>query len=292
MPPLRIATRASELAQWQARRVGELLGDYELVLVTTRGDRERDRSLSEMAGQGVFVKEVQAAVLEGRADLAVHSAKDLPSTAGPLKLGAVLSRADARDAIVGTPLEALEEGARIGTSAPRRAAQLRLLRPDLEVVAIRGNVRTRLRRLGELDAIVMAVAALERLGIADPPWWPVPEEVLCPQAGQGAIAVECADDPALLERLRSLDDHEARVEVTAERAVLAAFGTGCSIPLGVRAHASASAVTMRAVAVHPLGERQLEVTRRGVDPEELGRDVAATLERLGARGFLEGIEEA
>jgi len=283
---VRIATRGSELARWQAQRVGELLGDYELVVVHTTGDRDQSSSLAAIGGQGVFVKEVQAAVLRGEADVAVHSAKDLPSGQSLLELAAVLERADVRDALVGADLRALARGARVGTSAPRRQAQLRVLRPDLDVVSIRGNVRTRLARVGELDAVVMAVAALERLGIAEPRWWPIPEEVLCPQAGQGAIAVECRSDLAVAERVRALDHEGTRAEVTAERAVLAAFGTGCAIPLGVRARHVDGALEVRAVAVAPDGSRQLEACRRGGEPEALGREVAAALEALGARELL------
>lgn len=287
MAPIRIATRRSALARWQACLVGERLGAYELVEVHTAGDRDQASSLAEIGGQGVFVKEVQAAVVRGEADIAVHSTKDLPTAAGPLVLAAVLERADARDAIVGTRLEELASGARVGTSAPRRAAQLRLLRPDLEVVSIRGNIATRLGRLRDMDAIVMAVAALERLGLEDPPWWPLPEEVMCPQAGQGAIAVECsADADALIERLRLLDDDRSRREIEAERAVLAAFGVGCAIPLGARAHAGESSLRLRAVAVDPDGTRQLEVEREGGDPAALGARVAEELRRLGADALL------
>lgn len=287
--PVRIATRASELARWQAEQVGRALGGAELVTVHTTGDRDQASSLSAIGGQGVFVKEVQAAVVRGEADLAVHSAKDLPSGAGPLQLAALLPRADARDAIVGMPLGELPRGARVGTSAPRRAAQLRLLRPDLEVVSIRGNVRTRLRRLGELHAIVMAVAALARLGIEGVPYWPLPEKVLCPQAGQGAIAVEARPgDAELLARLGPLDDAATRAEVEAERAVLATFGTGCAVPLGARAHWGAEGIRLRAVAVAPSGARALEVERRGSDPRALGEEVARELVRLGALALIEG----
>ncbi|EQD49269.1 Tetrapyrrole biosynthesis, hydroxymethylbilane synthase, partial [mine drainage metagenome] len=166
---VRIATRTSELALWQAEYLGKLLGHpYELVKVKTRADIDLSLSLREFSGQGVFVKEVQQAVLDGAADLAVHSAKDLPTVQlDSLVLAAILERSDPRDALVGTPFRQLPKGARVGTSAPRRQAMLRRMRPDIEFVEIRGNIQTRLDKGLALDAVVVAKAALDRLGLSD-----------------------------------------------------------------------------------------------------------------------------
>src|SRR5438132_3472903 len=192
--PLRIATRASTLARWQAERVGVLLGEpVEFVLVTTTGDRDQRADLHAIGGTGIFVKEVQQAVLDGRADMAVHSAKDLPASDSPagLVLAAVPERADPRDALVGSTLDALPAGARIGTGSVRRRAQLVALRPDLTFAELRGNIPTRLDRAGEYDAIVVAAAALARLGRADLATEYLEPSVMLPQVGQGALAVEC-----------------------------------------------------------------------------------------------------
>jgi hydroxymethylbilane synthase len=237
---LRIATRASALARWQAERVAGLLAEpVELVLVTTTGDRDQRSDLHAIGGTGVFTKEVQQAVLDGRADLAVHSAKDLPSeTPAGLLLASVPERADPRDALVGAALDALPTGARVGTGSVRRRAQLAAARPDLVFAPLRGNIETRLRKRVDEghDAVVVAFAALERLGWADQVSEVLDPAVLLPQAAQGALGVECrADDAATRKRLVAIDDPAAHRAVQAERAFLAALGGGCSLPCGALA---------------------------------------------------------
>lgn len=237
---LRIATRGSRLARWQAEQVAGLLRavhgplDVELVIVETTGDQRRDVPLHAIGGQGVFVKEVQQAVLEGRADLAVHSAKDLPSTTAPgLAIAAVPARGDARDGLVGARLDDLVPGATVATGSVRRRAQLLAVRPDLHVVELRGNVDTRLTKIPDGGAIVMAVAPLERLGWADRLAEALDPVRFVPQVAQGALAVECrADDDATAAVVAAVEDAAARRGVDAERAFLAAFGGGCDLPIG------------------------------------------------------------
>ena len=225
--PLRLATRGSRLARWQASWVASRLAvPTELVIVSTAGDERTDVPLSAIGGQGVFVKEVQAAVLSGRADAAVHSAKDLPAVTEPgLCLAAIGSREDPRDALVGSVLDSIPVGGVVATGSARRRALLASRRPDLRFAELRGNIATRLEKAAGFDAIVMAVAALTRLGLAehiaealDPSWF-------VPQVGQGAIAVECrADDSATVALLAAVDDAGTRRAVTAERSFLATLG--------------------------------------------------------------------
>jgi hydroxymethylbilane synthase len=240
---LRVATRGSPLALWQAGRVAELLGALpgappcELVVVQTTGDALADVPVSQLGGIGAFVKEVQLAVLDGRADLAVHSAKDLPSTTPPgLVLACVPERADPRDALVGCPLEELETGATVATGSVRRRAQLAWLRPDLTFCDLRGNMATRLERARQVGAGVVALAALQRLELTAQVAETLDPGTLLPQVGQGALAVECRqDDEAALELLAAVDDPAAHAALLAERAFLDALGGGCTLPLGALA---------------------------------------------------------
>ena len=237
---LRIATRGSPLALVQANAVADRLGGAEIVIVKTEGDRKTEQPLAELGGRGVFTKDVQVAVLEGRADLAVHSAKDLPSSPELQVKGLVIAcipeRADPRDCLIGSTLADLPHGATVGTGSPRREALLRHLRPDLNFVGLRGNIARRLDRVGELDAIVGAVAALTRLDLADRITEALDVDPFVPQVGQGAIAVECReDDEATLGALAEIDNARAHAAVNAERAFLARLGGGCDAPVGAHA---------------------------------------------------------
>lgn len=235
---MRIATRGSDLALWQARHVAALLGtDCEIVVVDTVADRRLDVPIWEMGGKGVFVKEVQAAVLDGRADLAVHSAKDLPSVpVEGLVLAAVPPRGDARDALVGSTLASLRPGAVVATGSVRRRAQLASLRPDLTFAGLRGNMATRLAKAAGFDAVVVAAVALERLGLADRVTEVLDASTVLPQVGQGALAVECrAADAAAVAALAAIEDPAARRAVDAERGFLAELGGDCDLPAGAHA---------------------------------------------------------
>lgn len=244
MDCLRIGTRGSALALRQARWVKEQLERRhsglrcELVAITTTGDRLQHLALGEMEGRGVFVKEIERALLEGRVDLAVHSLKDLPvELPEGLVLAAVPPRGDPLDALVsrdGAPLEGLPPGARVGTSSARRRLQLLLARPDLEVVSLRGNLDTRLRKLeaGQVEAIVVAAVGLQRLGLERRPAQRLSPEVMLPSPGQGALAVESrADDHRARALAAALEDRASRQEVTAERAFLRRLGGGCRVPI-------------------------------------------------------------
>jgi hydroxymethylbilane synthase len=281
---LRLATRGSRLARWQADWVaGALGGDVELVIVETTGDRRPDLPLAAIGGQGVFVKEVQAAVLDGSADAAVHSAKDLPAVTEPgLCLAAIGERDDPRDALVGTRLDAVPPGGVIATGSARRRALLHDLRPDLTFADLRGNIATRLDKAAAYDGIVVALAALRRLGLEDRAAEALDPEVFVPQVGQGAIAVECrAGDDAVIGRLATTVEHAAtRRAVTAERAFLATLGGGCTLPVGAYATVEPDgSVTLRAVLATADERTCVRRIGRDDDPERLGAALARDLAR-------------
>jgi hydroxymethylbilane synthase len=282
---LRIATRGSALARWQAERVAARLAatagaEAELVLVETRGDRQLDVPIWELGGKGVFAKEVQAAVLDGRADLAVHSAKDLPSaTPAGLVLACVPERGDPRDALVGARLADLPDGAEVATGSLRRQAQLAALRPDLRFVGLRGNMQTRLAKAEGHDAIVVAATALDRLGLGDRIAERLDVEVVVPQVAQAALAVECrAGDDTALGLLAAIEDGPARRLVDAERAFLAELGGDCSLPAAAHArHESAGALSVDGVIASPDGRTVLRHRVAGTDPSAIGRRLARHL---------------
>lgn len=307
---MRLATRGSPLALAQADIVAGMLAarspgtEVQRVVVRTEGDRRTHDALELIGGQGVFVKEVQLAVAGGRADVAVHSAKDLPPAAMPgLSLVAVPARADARDALVGSTLDGLSPGAVVATGSPRRRAQLANLRPDLVFVGLRGNMATRLERArsGAVDAVVAAAAALDRLGWANRLDERLDISTCLPQVGQGALGLECrVDDIAVRELLGALDDRVAHLAVAAERAFLRALGAGCALP--VAAHAT---VGMGEEAGDEAGDEQIRldgliasgdgrVVVRGAlvgdDPEWLGAALAALLIDERGAGAIEGWE--
>ncbi len=285
--PLRIATRGSALARWQAEEVAARLRAAhpglvaDLVVISTSGDQRQDVPIWALGGQGVFVKEVQVALLDGRADLAVHSAKDLPSTTGPgLRLAALPLRADPRDALVGAPLAALPAGATVATGSVRRRAQLGAARPDLDFVGVRGSVPTRLGRVPDGGALVVAAAALDRLGLGARAAERLSPDVVLPQVGQGALAVECRDgDDDVASVLAAIDDPDVRATVEAERAFLATLGSGCDLPVGawstIDRSGGAPMVEIRGVIASPDG-RDL---RRGVrlGPLDQAADLAVEL---------------
>ena len=281
MPPLRVATRGSALARWQAERIVELLGvEAEYVIVSTRGDERRDVPIHAMGGTGVFVKEVEQAVLDGRADVAVHSAKDLPAESAPeLVLAALPERGDPRDALVGRPLDEIPTGGRVGTGSVRRRAQLAALRPDLGFAELRGNIPTRLEKAAGFDAVVLAAAALDRLGLADRIAERVDPSVVLPQVGQGALAVECrADDDGTRELLAHVDDAEVRAAVTAERAYLAELGGGCNLPCGALAEVGGDGgLRLEALLASLDGRITLRARVDGHDPGAVGAEAARRL---------------
>jgi len=298
---LRIATRKSALALWQAEHVAALLRAahpglaVELVPMSTRGDEILDQPLATIGGKGLFLKELEVAMLEGRADLAVHSLKDVPAEleAG-FVLPAMLPRADAADAFVSNEwpdLAALPHGARVGTSSLRRQAQLRALRPDLVLLDLRGNVGTRLGKLdtGHYDAIVLACAGLERLGLAArirsrlaaPDWLPAP--------GQAAIAIEARNDnPAVLALLSALDDADTRLTVSAERAMNHALGGSCTVPVGAWCVLGEHGLHLRGLVGDAASGRVLRAEASGPSDQALalGRKVATALLEQGAGNFL------
>jgi hydroxymethylbilane synthase len=253
-------------------------------VVDTAGDRDRDTPLHELGGQGIFVKEVQAAVLDGRADAAVHSAKDLRSVpTDGLDIVAVPARADVRDGLVGSTLDGLPTGATVGTGSVRRRAQLAALRPDLRFAELRGNMHTRLERAAELDAVVVAAAALDRLDLAHRLAERLDPGVVVPQVGQGALAVECrSGDQVTAALLASVDDPASHTTVTAERAWLAELGSGCDLPVGAHATVEAGGTIGLVGLIATLdGRVVLRDRASGDDPVTVGRELA---ERQLARG--------
>ncbi|HEX2023389.1 MAG TPA: hydroxymethylbilane synthase, partial [Acidimicrobiales bacterium] len=245
--PLRAATRKSTLARTQTSSVGGALGlELEHVVVETAADRRPDTPVWELNDRGVFVKEVQAAVLEGRADIAVHSAKDLPSTTPDgLVIAAVPAREDARDALVGSTLDGIPVGGRVGTGSVRRRAQLGWLRSDLTFGGVRGNIETRLAKTPEFDAVVVAVAALRRLDRLAAATEILDVRLMVPQVGQGALAVECrADDDGSRELLAAIEHAASRQAVDAERGFLSELGGTCDLPAGALATVSGGSVAI------------------------------------------------
>lgn len=252
--PVRIGTRGSPLALWQADHVRDLLRErhpdrqYETVIIDTTGDRVLDTPLPAIGGKGVFTAELEESLRDRSIDIAVHSLKDLPTADSPgLALGAVVERGPSGDALVsrgGHTLATLPHGAAVGTSSSRRAAQLLAARPDLRMVDLRGNAGTRLRKAmapdGPYDAIVIAVAAMERLGRAAEIAEVIGEGAMLPAPGQGAIGVQCRDEAEGFALVRSIDHEPTRLETTAERALLEGLGGGCAVPVAARAHVDAN----------------------------------------------------
>jgi hydroxymethylbilane synthase len=301
--PWRIATRESPLALWQANFIADELRrvcplrSVELVLLTTQGDRNRSDSLKQIGGEGLFTREVQRAVLEGQADLAVHSLKDLPTaaTAG-LVLACVPPRAPRFDALVfpaGHPgdFNSLPQGARIGTGSPRRRSQLLRMRPDLQLLEIRGNIDTRLKKVdgGDFDAIILAEAGLRRLGLHERISQVLSPPVMYPAVGQAALGVECRDaDTELRTVLRKLTDPRTEAEVLAERACLDRLRAGCHAPVGVLSEVSEDSLAFSAVVLSPDGKQYFQASMTGSvkEPAAIGISAAEELIRQGADAVL------
>ncbi len=301
MTPLRIATRGSPLALAQARQVGSAAQaatgrPYELVVLTTAGDRVQDRSLARIGGKGLFVKEIQEALLDGRADLAVHSAKDLPAkTPDRLCFAAFPRRADARDALVARDafqrLALLPRGARVGTGSVRRTSQLLARRADLEVVPMRGNVDTRLRKLDEsrLDAVVLACAGLERLGLGERICERIEPSDMLPAVGQGTLALEVRRDDALAAALASLDHAPTRACLAAERAFQAQLEGDCAVPIAGLAELDPSGrLRLRGLLASPDGGRVVrgEIEANVSDALRAGVELATELRARGGEAIL------
>lgn len=296
---LRLGTRSSALALWQTEHVSKRLRDVSPGLHThalplsTLGDREAGAVLADLGG-AAFSSEIDQALLERRIRVAVHSLKDLPIADNPgIVTAAILSREDPRDALVSSReggLAALPSGARVGTSSPRRAAQLRAVRADVTVEAVRGNVETRISKAvdGPLDAVILAVAGLNRLGLTEHVSELLPLEDFLPAPGQGALAVQCQrDDEEVRTLLELIDDEAVRAEADAERAFLAGLGGGCSLPVGALArHVAGGRLELRGFVGERKGDATLRVSATGVDPVELGRALAEEAVRQGAKGLL------
>jgi hydroxymethylbilane synthase len=307
--PLRIATRKSKLALWQAEHVAALLRRahpdlaIELVPLTTQGDRIQDRSLAAIGGKGLFIKELEIALREQRADIAVHSMKDVPADVpAEFQIAAVLARADARDALIARAriarLEDLPARARVGTSSPRRQAQLCAVRPDLRIELLRGNVDTRLRRLdgGDLDAIVLACAGLVRLGLESRITVRLAPQVCLPAVGQGVIGIECRSaDADTRRRLAALEDPATRAVLDAERAFAERLGGSCQSPIAAHAErVSGAELQLTGLVAEPDGSRLFRDAMRGrvEQAASLGRELAQRLLAAGADVLLERLRSA
>lgn len=299
---LRIATRRSALALCQSETVAALLREVEpgleveLVPMTTKGDQILDSPLARIGGKGLFVKELEHAMLSGAADIAVHSMKDVPAELPDgLCVPVILPREDPRDAflsVTASAFDELPEGARVGTSSLRRQSQLLALRPDLVIETLRGNVDTRLRRLesGDFDAILLACAGLRRLGLAAHITEALSESRFLPAIGQGAVGIETRDDdPRVLDVIARLDHPVTRTCVSAERAMGRQLGASCQVPLGGHARLEGETLSLEALLATPDGKRLLRASATGTDPHAVGRDVADALFAQGAGEILDAL---
>jgi len=307
MPKLRIGSRGSQLALWQANHIAALLRarghEVEIEIIHTTGDKITDVPLAMVGakgglGKGIFTKEIEEALAAGRVDLAVHSLKDLPTELSPgFEVAAVTEREDPRDAFCSrlySTIEDLPHGARVGTSSLRRQAQLRAIRSDLNIYPLRGNVDTRLRKLeqGEYDAIILASAGLKRLGKTELIKQIIPAEIMCPAAGQGALGIEIREgDSSARQHLEFLNDAAARAATTCERALLNSLGGGCQVPIGAFAEMRNGNLHLDAIVADPDGSKILRESRDGNlnDPEALGNAVGETLLSRGGDEILEAV---
>jgi hydroxymethylbilane synthase len=307
MPKLRLGSRGSQLALWQANHISALLRErgheVEIEIIHTTGDKITDVPLAMVGtkgglGKGIFTKEIEEALAAGRVDLAVHSLKDLPTELPPgFEIAAITQRQDPRDAFCSqlySQIELLPQGARVGTSSLRRQAQLKAIRRDLDIHPLRGNVDTRLRKLqqGEYDAIILASAGLKRLGKTELIKQIIPPEIMCPAAGQGALGIEIRQgDAATREHLAFLNDPAARAATTCERTLLNRLGGGCQVPIGAFAEMREGKLHLEAIVADPDGSKLLRESRDGNvnDPETLGNTVGDCLLRRGGDKILEAV---
>ena len=301
---LHIATRKSPLALWQANHVRDALLarnpglDVELLTMTTQGDKILDTPLAKVGGKGLFVKELELGMLEGRADLAVHSMKDVPvEFPEGLGLVAVLPREDPRDVLISnrySSIDELPQGARLGTSSLRRQCQIRARRPDLEVLDLRGNVNTRLRKLddGEYDAIMLAAAGVKRMGWEDRITEFLPPDQFLPAIGQGAIGIEIrVDDDRVRSLVGELNDEQTATRIAAERALNEALQGGCQVPIAGYSEISHGVIVLRALVGRPDGSELVQgvISGKPEDAEELGKVLADDLLSRGAREILDEV---
>jgi hydroxymethylbilane synthase len=297
---LKIGSRGSQLALWQANHIASRLRDrgheVEIKIIHTTGDKIVDVALAKVGAKGMFTKEIEEALAVGEIDLAVHSLKDLPTElSDQFEVAAILAREDPRDALCAKNSQSIEElpkGARVGTSSLRREAQLKAIRPDLVVHPLRGNVDTRLRKLesGEYDAIILAVAGLRRLGRTELVRQIIPIELMCPAAGQGALAIEVrSGDDLVRNAISFLDDQAARVETDCERALLNKLGGGCQVPIGASAKLHQGNLHLQAVVASPDGTSLLRESATGRDPLELGTATGDNLLRRGGDKILDEV---
>jgi hydroxymethylbilane synthase len=296
-----IASRGSQLALWQARWVSAQLAEAgyhsRIDIIKTTGDKITDVPLAKVGTKGLFTKEIEEALIEGRADLAVHSLKDLPTELPEgLVLAAVPEREDPRDAVVGKKLADLPPGAKVGTSSLRRAAQLRKFRSDLVIESVRGNLDTRLRKLdeGQYDAILLAAAGLKRLGWGDRIAEILPAEIMCSAVGQGALAIETKAAGVGFDAVQSLDHADTHAAVMAERGVLASLGGGCQVPIGAYATVSRGRIQLLGLVASPEGTEVIRGASIGPisEAESLGRALGKDLLERGARRILEAVYSA
>ena len=300
MRTLRIGTRGSLLAKWQAefirKKIFAATGmEPEIVIIKTAGDKMQHASVTQIGGKGIFIKELEEALLEETIDLAVHSVKDIPTDIpSRLMFPAVCKRDDVRDCLVGSTLANLRHGARVGTSSLRRQAQLRHIRPDLDLRDLRGNVDTRLRKVesGEYKAVVLAKAGLDRLGLSQRISEILSPEVSMPAVGQGAIAVECRlKDTEAGDLLAPLDDAETRTAIIAERALMSALHGGCQVPMGAWGRIERGELVLEACVCSVDGSQYVK-QRATAAPEQaaqLGEHMAGLLIEAGAQSILEEV---
>lgn len=297
---LRIGSRGSQLALWQANHVAAQLRErghqVHIEIIHTSGDKILDVSLSKVGVKGIFTKEIEEALASKQVDLAVHSLKDLPTEISPqFEIAAISAREDPRDAFCSikySAIEALPHAGRVGTSSLRREAQLKAIAPNVNVHALRGNVDTRLRKLesGEYDAIILALSGLRRLGRTENIREIIPVETMCPAAGQGALGIEIrADDAEVRNAISFLDDEACRLETECERALLKALGGGCQVPIGANAKWRDGELHLQAVVASPDGRSVLRESAAGCDAHALGEAVAKKLLQRGGAKILEQV---